>query len=175
MLSVTGLDAIPTISKLLPDIPLNEAFMWFGAFALAFNILTRYTAQIPFLNALTNSLTQLCERLSVRPHLRQGPLPAAPLPAPVPDDSRDSARLARAPVTRALGDPALAARPPLPRRMGLPVRTPGRAHDPRARYEPTVPVVGLDVGVERARRARCEYGRALRAVSASAGCLRSAC
>ncbi|KAF9554059.1 Choline/ethanolaminephosphotransferase [Agrocybe pediades] len=37
----TGLSRVPLINK-LPNLPLNEAFMVFGAFGLAFNIITSY-------------------------------------------------------------------------------------------------------------------------------------
>ncbi|CCM01447.1 uncharacterized protein FIBRA_03499 [Fibroporia radiculosa] len=42
LLSSTGLGKIPVIAERIPDLPLNEAFMVFGAFALAFNILVSY-------------------------------------------------------------------------------------------------------------------------------------
>lgn len=42
ILTITGLDHLPFVSKLIPNIALNEAFMVFGGFALAFNILTSY-------------------------------------------------------------------------------------------------------------------------------------
>lgn len=40
-LDVTRLRNIPAVEQRLPDIALNEAFMVFGAFGLAFNIIVR--------------------------------------------------------------------------------------------------------------------------------------
>ena len=40
-LDVTRLRHIPAIEQRIPDIALNEAFMVFGAFGLAFNIIVR--------------------------------------------------------------------------------------------------------------------------------------
>lgn len=41
ILAVTGLDKVDLVARYIPDIGLNVSFMVFGAFGLAFNILTR--------------------------------------------------------------------------------------------------------------------------------------
>lgn len=41
ILAVTGLDKVDLVARYIPDIGLNDSFMVFGAFGLAFNILTR--------------------------------------------------------------------------------------------------------------------------------------
>ena len=41
LLDVTRLRNIPAVEQRIPDIALNEAFMVFGAFGLAFNIIVR--------------------------------------------------------------------------------------------------------------------------------------
>lgn len=41
-LTFTHLDHIPQVAEIVPDIGLNEAFMVFAAFSLAFNIVSRY-------------------------------------------------------------------------------------------------------------------------------------
>jgi len=41
-LTFTKLDSVPAVAERIPNIGLNEAFMVFGAFALAFNILSSY-------------------------------------------------------------------------------------------------------------------------------------
>lgn len=41
-LAFTRLDHIPQVVEIVPDIGLNEAFMAFSAFGLAFNIVSRY-------------------------------------------------------------------------------------------------------------------------------------
>ena len=41
ILTVSQLDRIPFVAKILPNIKLNESFMIFGAFALGFNIVVR--------------------------------------------------------------------------------------------------------------------------------------
>ncbi|EIN14321.1 Choline/ethanolaminephosphotransferase [Punctularia strigosozonata HHB-11173 SS5] len=43
VLTVTQLDDIPLVARLIPNIALKEAFMWFGAIGLAFNIITSYS------------------------------------------------------------------------------------------------------------------------------------
>ncbi|EGN93675.1 hypothetical protein SERLA73DRAFT_189407 [Serpula lacrymans var. lacrymans S7.3] len=42
ILTFTRLDRIPRIASSIPNLPLNESFMVFGAFGLAFNILSSY-------------------------------------------------------------------------------------------------------------------------------------
>jgi ethanolaminephosphotransferase len=42
ILTFTGLNKVPMVAQLLPNIGLNEAFMVFAGFGLAFNIQTRY-------------------------------------------------------------------------------------------------------------------------------------
>lgn len=41
ILAVTGLDKVDLVARYIPDIGLNDSFMVFGTFGLAFNILTR--------------------------------------------------------------------------------------------------------------------------------------
>ena len=43
ILTASGVDRLfPGLLKTLPNVPLNEAFMWFGALMLLFNIATRF-------------------------------------------------------------------------------------------------------------------------------------
>ena len=44
ILTITRLDRLPLLPKIIPNFGLNEAFMVFGAFGLAFNINSRYYA-----------------------------------------------------------------------------------------------------------------------------------
>ncbi|EIM83608.1 Choline/ethanolaminephosphotransferase [Stereum hirsutum FP-91666 SS1] len=43
ILAVTGLDKVDLVARYIPDIGLNDSFMVFGTFGLAFNILTSYS------------------------------------------------------------------------------------------------------------------------------------
>jgi ethanolaminephosphotransferase len=53
ILNVTMLDQIPAIAKTVPNFKLNEAFMVFGAFGLAFNIITRYVHYVNHLYSVS--------------------------------------------------------------------------------------------------------------------------
>lgn len=41
ILTLTGLDKVDLVTRYIPDLGLNDSFMVFGAFGLAFNIITR--------------------------------------------------------------------------------------------------------------------------------------
>ncbi len=67
VLTFTRLDRIPLLEKNIPNIGLNETFMVFGAFGVAFNIASRFAIRTPVsLDPLIDfdDDMQLCERMA---------------------------------------------------------------------------------------------------------------
>lgn len=73
ILTFTRLDRIPFLEQNIPNIGLNESFMVFGAFGVAFNIASRFVIRTLFsLDPLINfDGVQLCERMACNPLCQQ--------------------------------------------------------------------------------------------------------
>lgn len=165
ILTLSGLSQIPWVSKRIPDIGLNEAFMSFGAIALLYNIVGRQD-QHRWLVFMTDSdlFFKLLECHQRASYEKRTAIDSSSGPRSFHRDGQPSAVLA--PCTIATPHSELCRTGSFSSRLGIAVRSSGRTADLGACEQCSVPFLGLDVAMGSAFWARRERAVALQQVGA---------
>jgi hypothetical protein len=155
LLTLTKLDRIPGLTSVVPNIGLNEAFMVFGTCALAFNIISRWVyIFLNFGHASNVGGRQLYECTmgdAIERHVHHPPVVVL---AALCRGCRDPSPMASPTELQRRGHHQLCHVCSIPQCMGSAICTSSRENDPSPCHEHAIPMVALDLDLERRRCCR---------------------